>query len=770
MALKKAYARIGWWVLVTLLVLAAIRHPVNASGPGGKVEPFVFTAHGDLGPYDSPGLLASLDSLANTGAVFSLGLGDLSYQSVGDEQQWCATIQQALGPTYPFEIVMGNHEDENKLNGYIGDFVRYCPDRMNAQGLYGAEYYFDYPAQTPLIRVIMIGADNSWDWDGSGEVSAGEEFDYDRTAPANQAHLTWLSNAIDSARESGVPWVVVGVHKNCLTMGEKSCEIGPEVLNLLVEKRVDLILQGHDHTYQRSKQLALGPGCAAIPVNAYGSACVADDGADGTFAKGAGTVIIISGHFGGRPLYDISPDDPEAGYFAKAMGQNGWIDLVQGGGMRRDVTHGFVEFEVSDTRMVVNHVSTNSPTTFADSFVIGAAEPPTGMTTVTPARTPTPTTAPDQTAVPSESYATVSLAPAADAYVSEDKPDAIYGRNKALRTDASPDMRSYLRFDMQQVNGTVLRARLRVYANTASSAGYEVRTVSAGGWEESALTYANAPDVGSAVALSGPFAAEVWTEIDVTALAAAAAGDGSPLELVLTTTGNTAASYSSREGANPPELVVDFVPALTTATPPPTNTQAATETLETRVLLPAADAYVHSDSADANYGASASLRMDASPEVRSYLRFDPAGLNTPVVRATLRLYALSASNAGIRVHLAADHEWGEGDLTFASAPAFGEESRSSGAIIAEAWTEIDVTAWVMGDSPLSFALTAAGSTAVKFSSRNGTHPPELIIEFSPPGTESMTSATPSASATPAASPTSRPTGATPMPSATPRPN
>ena len=58
-------------------------------------------------------------------------------------------------------------------------------------------------------------------------------------------------------------------------------------------KEVDLVLQGHDHNYQRSKQLT----CATPDV--YVAACVADDGADNAYGKGSGSVVEIAGVFPG---------------------------------------------------------------------------------------------------------------------------------------------------------------------------------------------------------------------------------------------------------------------------------------------------------------------------------------------------------------------------------------------------------------------------------------------------------------------------------------
>jgi hypothetical protein len=264
---------------------------------------------------------------------------------------------------------MGNHEDEAKLSGYIANFVQYCPDQMNSQGIYGAEYFFDYPAVTPLMRVIIIGAGNDWDWDGSGVLEEDEYFNYDSSTPARRAHLDWLIDTIDSARSAGISWVAVGMHKSCITIGTKQCEIGPELLNVLVEKKVDLILQTHDHTYQRTKQLSLGPGCSSIAVAGYDPDCVVDDGADGLFEKGVGPIVVVAGHFGGGGFYDVSASDLEKGYFAKAMGGNGWFDFLQSDELHVPVSRGFVKFIVTENRIDVEQVSTtNLATGFSDVF------------------------------------------------------------------------------------------------------------------------------------------------------------------------------------------------------------------------------------------------------------------------------------------------------------------------------------------------------------------------------------------------------------------
>jgi hypothetical protein len=139
------------------------------------------------------------------------------------------------------------------------------------------------------------------------------------------------------------------MHKNCLTAGVKACEIGDALQDLLIAEGVDLVVQGHDHTYQRLAQLR----CANPGV--YEPGCVADSGADGEYT-GAGTVFLVVGS-GGRSLSSINTADPEYAYLAR------WL-----GGQSANAGQGFLKLVVSPTEIGGQFVG--STTTFTDSFVI----------------------------------------------------------------------------------------------------------------------------------------------------------------------------------------------------------------------------------------------------------------------------------------------------------------------------------------------------------------------------------------------------------------
>src|SRR5581483_5036350 len=271
------------------LVPAAPAVTPSAPPPGA----FSFAAGGDMGY--NPLAAATVKGIAAAGVDFSLHLGDMAYDQIYPETAWCDFIKDPRnggGPDFPYEIVTGGHDlgsgpgPAAQYRTLIDRYTPCVPDRMGSTGTYGKEYFFDHPKAAPLLRVIMISP--------SITMPDGTAYDY---RPGN-AHWQWLVDAIDGARAAGIRWVAVGMARNCISTGEKSCEIGEALFNLLIDKRVDLILQGHEHGYARSRQLSTGERCPAFPTNRVDPACFADDATTDTYVKGQGPIVVIAGTLG----------------------------------------------------------------------------------------------------------------------------------------------------------------------------------------------------------------------------------------------------------------------------------------------------------------------------------------------------------------------------------------------------------------------------------------------------------------------------------------
>ncbi len=349
----------------------------KVASAGALAPSFTFTAGGDIGGNSASA--ATLNLIAQSGSQFHLALGDLSYSEITPESAWCSYVQSSVGSTFPFELISGNHEDGvDGQDGLIDNFAQCFPDRLGGVGTYGKEYYFDYPASSPIARFLMISPDLDFTNGGYYSYAAGT------------AHYNWVANTIDNARAAGIKWVIVGMHKVCISIGIMSCDIGNDLNNLLVSKKVDLILQGHDHDYQRSKQLALNSTtCPAIQAETYNSNCVVNDGSTGNYTKDAGPVTVIVGTVG-EDLHTLNTADGDAGYFANWMGNN------------INPTHGLTQFTLSSDQLTVsaNFMGTSASNNFTDSFSITSSTPtPTPTSTATP--TPTPTSTPTPTPTPS---------------------------------------------------------------------------------------------------------------------------------------------------------------------------------------------------------------------------------------------------------------------------------------------------------------------------------------------------------------------------------
>jgi parallel beta helix pectate lyase-like protein/pectate lyase-like protein len=165
-----------------------------------------------------------------------------------------------------------------------------------------------------------------------------------------------------------------------------------------------------------------------------------------------------------------------------------------------------------------------------------------------------------------------------------------------------------------------------------------------------------------------------------------------------------------------------------TATIMPTNTTSAS----TLTTIPIADSYANSSSPATNYGTATTFRVDGSPIVRSYLRFEVQGINSRVSRATLRIFANSAASAGVAANSVSDNGWTESTVNYNNAPAIGNALGSSGPVSAGIWISMDVTTYITGNGTYNLALTTPGSTAISLASReSGANAPQLVIQTSP---------------------------------------
>jgi hypothetical protein len=146
------------------------------------------------------------------------------------------------------------------------------------------------------------------------------------------------------------------------------------------------------------------------------------------------------------------------------------------------------------------------------------------------------------------------FAPVADAWVDGAATTQNSGGSSVLKVDDSPQYQSFLRFEFKGLTGTVLGAKLRLYATDATVNGPAVYTTGET-WQEGTVTYQTRPGNQTWVSSAGSVAANSWVEWDVTS----AVQGRSTVSFSLSPTGTDGTVFNSRESPSTtlrPQLVM----------------------------------------------------------------------------------------------------------------------------------------------------------------------------------------------------------------------
>ncbi|MEN8229652.1 MAG: metallophosphoesterase family protein [Bacteroidota bacterium] len=168
----------------------------------------------------------------------------------------------------PLFTVIGNHDNHDSVLNYLSTFA--LPANAEAGGIAsGTEKYyaFDYAN----IHVVVLCT----------EISDDEE---------KNAQIEWLKEDLDHNKQD---WLIVCVHRPFHSGGYHRSDIGQGAqerrtawLSILEEHGVDLILQGHNHVYERSFLLdnLIGKTTTLTDANVINSGLGRED-VDGAYRK-----------------------------------------------------------------------------------------------------------------------------------------------------------------------------------------------------------------------------------------------------------------------------------------------------------------------------------------------------------------------------------------------------------------------------------------------------------------------------------------------------
>ena len=135
-----------------------------------------------------------------------------------------------------------------------------------------------------------------------------------------------------------------------------------------------------------------------------------------------------------------------------------------------------------------------------------------------------------------------------------------------------------------------------------------------------------------------------------------------------------------------------------------------------------------------NFGSSAVLKNNTSPDTRAYLKFNLTGISGNVTKATFRAFTQTSSGSGYELHSVADNSWVEPGLTYSNRPAVGGTIGTAVNFTANTWTSVDASTYVKTPGTYSFEMNGTSTSLKQYSSKEGANPPQLVIQYTPVAT------------------------------------
>ncbi|MEU6991245.1 metallophosphoesterase family protein [Streptomyces sp. NPDC046465] len=256
-------------------------------------ETFVFTAFGDQGV--SHHALSTDQVIRGQNPAFHLHAGDICYADTtghGEESDtydarvWDTFLAQteSVAKSVPWMVTTGNHDMEAwySPNGYGGQYARWSlPDNgfdpASAPGVYSFRY--------GNVGVVALDAN-----DVSYEITANR-------GCTDGRQTAWLDRRLRALRaDDAVDFVVVFFHHCAYSTSTHASDGGVRDawLELFTRHQVDLVVNGHNHVYERTDAIKDGKVGKPVPVGAS-----TDPTRDG--------IVYVTAGGAGKDLYGFGP-------------------------------------------------------------------------------------------------------------------------------------------------------------------------------------------------------------------------------------------------------------------------------------------------------------------------------------------------------------------------------------------------------------------------------------------------------------------------------
>ena len=224
-------------------------------------------------------------------SAFILGNGDIvDTGSKEDQWGWVLDHSKETLMNTTFASSAGNH-DEDK-NSFIEHFNVKTPEGSSTET--GAYYSYDY--ENAHFIILNTNEDSE---------------EYQNFSPEQ---IEWLQEDIKAAKNNeNIDWIIANIHKGPYTTSNHATDddimeengVREKIPPMLYELGVDLVLQGHDHIYARTKPIQNGNAVEADKVTEK------YNGMDVEYSVNPdGTIYVIPSTAGPKVYYKNKKIDP----------------------------------------------------------------------------------------------------------------------------------------------------------------------------------------------------------------------------------------------------------------------------------------------------------------------------------------------------------------------------------------------------------------------------------------------------------------------------
>jgi len=270
----------------------------NTNKPTASFSAINFAVIGDMDFGNaSDGTVSNLLSLVKKGEVHTIiHMGDISYAD-GYQKHWDVFMRKVepIAAHVPYMTIPGNHEFWGNFTSYKSRF--FMPGLLQGASGYSNSTCF-YSFNVGPIHFIGFNTETEID-----------------TADITQAQLNWLKQDLDkaNANRKAQPWIVAYGHRPlyCTNNNKMNCESFAGLLRLKAETlfasaKVDLIMAGHQHDYERTYPLFMSKKIGS------------------SYAQPLAPVYIVNGAAGNREGIRSNFIEPAPEYIAKRLSEAGY--------------------------------------------------------------------------------------------------------------------------------------------------------------------------------------------------------------------------------------------------------------------------------------------------------------------------------------------------------------------------------------------------------------------------------------------------------------